>query len=251
VSVFRRPRVAILPTGDELVEVDEAPLPFQIRNSNSYSLAAQVLALGAEPVRLKVARDQRKEIEAGLRTGFEADLVLISGGVSMGKYDLVEEVLLGLGARFFFTGVLIQPGKPLVFGSLPAGCIPGAKEPKYFFGLPGNPVSTMVTFALFVAPLLGALAGQPSRAPRFVQARLNGRCEGRPGITRFLPAVLRDALEWPKVELMVAAAIEPVVEPVMSQGSGDIAAASRANCFLVVREGRASLEMGETVTVLL
>lgn len=246
VRVFRSPRAAILPTGDELVEVADEPLPFQIRNSNSYSLAAQVAALGAEPVRLKVARDQLSEIEAGVCAGLDAaDLLLITGGVSMGKYDFVEEVMLGLGAEFYFTGVLIQPGKPVVFGSVQHN---GRR--KYFFGLPGNPVSTMVTFALFAAPILNALGGRPS-APRFVQAKLAGRCEGRPGITRFLPAALHNGAEWPKIELMIQAVVMPQVEPIVSQGSGDIAAVSRANCFLVVPSGRTSLEPGETVTVLL
>ena len=119
-SVFARPRVAIVATGDELVEVDQQPLPHQIRNSNSYSLAAQVLAAGAEPVRLPIARDERGHLEAIIRSALECDLLLLSGGVSMGKYDLVEEVLLSLGAEFFFTGALIQPGKPIVFGRLGA-----------------------------------------------------------------------------------------------------------------------------------
>ncbi len=118
--VFARPRVAIVATGDELVEVNQQPLKHQIRNSNSYSLAAQVLAAGAEPVRLPIARDEREHLEAIIRTALENDLVLLSGGVSMGKYDLVEEVLLSLGAEFFFTGAMIQPGKPVVFGRLGA-----------------------------------------------------------------------------------------------------------------------------------
>ena len=158
-------RVAIVATGDELVEVDQRPLIHQIRNSNSYSIAAQVLAAGAQPVRLAITRDERGDLEAIIRTALQSDLVLLSGGVSMGKYDLVEEGLLSLGAEFFFTGALIQPGKPVVFGRL-------TWENAYFFGLPGNPVSTMVTFSLFVEPLLGALCGEPGRGPRFTQARL-------------------------------------------------------------------------------
>ena len=161
-SVFARPRVAIVATGDELVEVDQKPLPQQIRNSNSYSLAAQVVAAGAEPVRLPIARDERKHLEGIIHDGLESDLLLLSGGVSMGKYDLVEEVLLSLGAEFFFTGALIQPGKPVVFGKL---------GERYFFGLPGNPVSTMVTFSLFVEPLLGALCGDGGAPTAFRAGR--------------------------------------------------------------------------------
>jgi molybdopterin molybdotransferase len=225
-SVFARPRVAIVATGDELVELDQRPLPHQIRNSNSYSLAAQVTTAGALPVRLPTARDEREHLEAMIRTARETDLLLLSGGVSMGKYDLVEEVLLALGAEFFFTGAAIQPGKPVVFGRL--GEI-------YFFGLPGNPVSTMVTFSLFVRPLLDALGGDTSRGPRFAQAKLGSDVRVKSGLTRFLPAILHDLS----------------VEPVVWQGSGDLASTSRANCFLVVDEDRALLSAGETVTILL
>ena len=225
-SVFARPRVAVVATGDELVEVDQQPLKHQIRNSNSYSLAAQVLAAGAEPVRLPIARDEREHLEAMIRTALESDLVLLSGGVSMGKYDLVEEVLLSLGAEFFFTGAMIQPGKPIVFGRL--GQV-------YFFGLPGNPVSTMVTFCLFVEPLLGALCGDARRGPRFAQARLASEVRVKTGLTRFLPASLADVS----------------VQPVIWQGSGDLASTSRANCFLVVPADRSVLAAGETVEILL
>jgi molybdopterin molybdotransferase len=226
-SVFARPRVAIVATGDELVEVDQKPLPQQIRNSNSYSLAAQVVATGAEPVRLPIARDERGHLEAIIRSALENDLLLLSGGVSMGKYDLVEEVLLSLGAEFFFTGALIQPGKPVVFGKL---------GERYFFGLPGNPVSTMVTFLLFVEPLLGALCGDAWRPPRFAQGALATDVHVKTGLTRFLPARLRSDF---------------TVEPVSWQGSGDLANTSRSNCFLVVPADRPLLAAGETVTILL
>jgi molybdopterin molybdotransferase len=227
VSVFRRPRVAIVPTGDELVELERQPLPQQIRNSNSYSMAAQVTAYGAEPVRLPIARDERGHLEGVVRAAIDADLLLLSGGVSMGKYDLVEEVLLELGAEFFFTGALIQPGKPVVFGRLPQ--LP-------FFGLPGNPVSTMVTFLLFVQPLLGTLCGDRDPGPQFALGRLASEVRVKTGLTRFLPAVLTS---------------EITVEPVLWQGSGDLAATSRANCFLMVPPDVAQLPAGETVTVLL
>ncbi len=227
VSVFRRPRVAIVASGDELVELDQLPSPQQIRNSNSYSMAAQVTAFGAEPVRLPIARDERGHLEGVIRSALDADLLLLSGGVSMGKYDLVEEVLLDLGAEFFFTGALIQPGKPVVFGRLPQ--VP-------FFGLPGNPVSTMVTFLLFVQPLLGALCGEREPGPRFALARLANEVRVKTGLTRFLPAVLSR---------------ESTVEPVLWQGSGDLAATSRANCYLMVPPDVPYVAAGETVTVLL
>jgi molybdopterin molybdotransferase len=225
-SVFGRPRVAIVATGDELVEVNQQPQSQQIRNSNSYSLAAQILAAGAEPMRLPIARDERMHLESIIRSALETDLVLLSGGVSMGKYDLVEEVLLSLGAEFFFTGALIQPGKPVVFGRL---------GEHYFFGLPGNPVSTMVTFLLFVEPLLGALCGEVGRRPRFAQARLVGEVRVKTGLTRFLPARLMDGN----------------VEAIRWQGSGDLASTSGSNCFLVVPPDQPVLRAGETATILL
>ena len=229
--VFQRPRVAIVATGDELVELDQAPMVQQIRNSNSYSLAAQLLAAGAEPWRLPVARDERSHLQSIIRSALDADLLLLSGGVSMGKYDLVEEVLLELNAEFFFTGTLIQPGKPVVFGRLPL-----AQRPLYFFGLPGNPVSTMVTFLLFVRPLLAALSGDREPGPRFVLAHLASDLHVKPGLTRFLPAVLSP---------------EITVQPVAWQGSGDLANTSRSNCFLQVPPDSSHLAAGETVTVML
>ena len=144
----------------------------------------------------------------------------------MGKYDLVEEVLLSLGAEFFFTGALIQPGKPVVFGKI---------GERYFFGLPGNPVSTMVTFLLFVEPLLGVLCGEAGRGPRFAQARLVGEVRVKTGLTRFLPARLTDGH----------------AEAVTWQGSGDLASTSRSNCFLVVPPDQPVLVAGETVSILL
>lgn len=229
-EVYRRPRVAILSTGDELVDIGSVPLPQQIRNSNSYSLAAQVLEAGGEPVILPIVRDDRSHLESAIHTALDFDLLLLSGGVSMGKYDLVEPVLLDLGAEFFFTGVKIQPGRPVVFGRM---------QGKYFFGLPGNPVSTMVTFSLFAVPLLGAMCGQTDQTPRFAQAVLTADLKSKTGLTRFLPAVLTPDIT------------APAVTPLRWQGSGDLASAARANCFLVVPPDREILLRGEAVSVLL
>jgi len=227
--VFARPKVAILSTGDELVEVAEKPLAHQIRNSNSYSLAAQVAAGGGEPVVFAVVRDDRDATEKAIRQALDSDLVLLTGGVSMGKFDFVEQALMALGAEFFFTGARIQPGKPVVFGKLPG---------RYFLGLPGNPISTMVTFALFAAPLLRALGGESECGSRFKMARLQEEVRLKPGLTRFLPA---------RVESEVRGAS---VRRIAWQGSGDLAAAAQANCFLVAPETAEQLEAGEIVTVL-
>ncbi len=233
VPVFRRPRVAIVATGDELVDVGEMPLAHQIRNSNTYTLAAQVRALGGEPVLFSPVADDAAALEAAIgRAMNECDLLLLSGGVSAGRYDLVEPALLALGGEFRFTGVRMQPGKPVVFGSLRGGALP-------VFGLPGNPVSTLVCFALFAAPVLAALGGERGYVAPFVQARLRGAVRHRPGLTRFLPARLTHAIEGSSVETIAW------------QGSGDLASTARANCFLVVPEEAGELEDGATVTVLL
>jgi molybdopterin molybdotransferase len=234
-SVYARPRVAIVTTGDELVEINETPEAHQIRNSNSYALASLVAAAGGEAERLKIARDTREDLRGRVEEGRKADLLLLSGGVSAGKYDLVEEVLAEFGAEFFFTGVKLQPGKPVVFGRMP-------REGgwRYFFGLPGNPVSTEVTFHCFVAPLLRALCGMSadSIAPRFAQATLAEDVKAKAGLMRLLPARLVYSLERPEVRL------------VAWQGSGDQAANARANCYAVLPDGR-DLKAGDVITVLL
>jgi len=233
VHVYAPPRVSILASGDELVDLDSVPLPHQIRNSNSYSLAAQVTAGGGQPARLPLVRDDPGHLQSAIRMAMDSDLLLISGGVSMGKYDFAAESLLALGAEFFFTGALIQPGKPVIFGRLPH-----ASGMKYFFALPGNPVSTMVTFALFVHPLLCALAGDDNTVPRFALAKLGADVSVQAGLTRFLPAIL-------------AGGTEPEATPVEWQGSGDLANTAAANCFLVVPPDRDSLAAGEIATILL
>ena len=158
VSVYHQPRVAIIPTGDEVVEVENTPGPFEIRNSNGYSLHAQVAAAGGVPVVLGIAPDREDRLREMMEEGLRSDVLLLSGGVSMGKYDLVEKVLAELGAEFIFDGVLIQPGKPLVFGRA---------RGTFFFGLPGNPLSTMVTFELFVRPAMALLGGERDAPLRF------------------------------------------------------------------------------------
>jgi molybdopterin molybdotransferase len=228
-AAFGRPRAAILATGDELVDVAEKPLAHQIRNSNSYSLAAQVRAAGGEPVAFPVVRDDPDATEKAIREAQSCDLILLTGGVSMGKYDFVEQALLRLGAEFYFTGAQIQPGKPVVFGRL---------ENLHFFGLPGNPISTMVTFALFAAPMLRALGGESEDRPRFTMARLEEEVRVKAGLTRFLPATVESSFRGAHVKRIAW------------QGSGDLAAAAKANGFLVVPETSEHLAVGEIVTVL-
>jgi molybdopterin molybdotransferase len=257
VKVCLRPRVAILSTGDELVDLAETPGPQQIRNSNSYSLAAQVEAAGGEALRMPSAPDDLVKLAMLIHAGLPADLLLISGGVSMGEFDLVEQALAKLGAEFFFTGVLIQPGRPAVFGEVrfstegngwagqPLVYNPEAfakverRRAIPFLALPGNPVSTIVTFDLFARPLLQALGGAaPSRLPS-AKARLKSDFKTKTGLTRFLPACLEGGLENPEVAV------------IPWQGSGDLLASARANCYLVVPPDREVIAAGEIVSILL
>jgi len=244
-QVFRRPRVAVLTTGDEIVDLNATPGPTQIRNSNSYSLAVQIRQAGGEPVLLPIAPDESQELRRLIEDGLKSDLLLMTGGVSMGRYDLVEQVLSEMGAEFFFTGAKIQPGRPVVFGQVMCGAGTPARQgtsvprvPTYFFGLPGNPVSTMVTFELFARPMLEALAGQSPRKLVFLHARLKSEIRIKTGLRRFLPAMLTGELEHSEVEL------------VPWQGSGDIAATARANCYIVISPDRERIKAGEWVAVM-
>jgi molybdopterin molybdotransferase len=227
--VNRRPTVAILSTGDEVVGVNDSPGPFEIRNSNSVSLAAQVALAGGEPVPLGNARDETGDLRARIERGLGSDILVLSGGVSVGTYDLVEQVLRDLGAEFFFDSVAIRPGKPAVFGWCSG---------KPVFGLPGNPVSTMVTFELFVAPAIEILNGAEARPLAFCKAKLAHSLQEKTPLAHFLPA----RVSW--------ASGDPVVETIPWQGSGDVGAVVRGNCFLVVRGDRQRLEAGEWVDVL-
>jgi molybdopterin molybdotransferase len=228
VHVYQQPRVAILPTGDEIVESGITPLPHQIRNSNAWSLATQVRRAGGIPDLLPIARDSYEATRASIERGLESDLLLLSGGVSAGKYDIVERVLADLGARFFFTRVLIQPGQPLVFGAV---------GEKFFFGLPGNPASTMVTFEIFARAALERLAGADHPMLPLMRAKLTRDFRHKAGLTRFLPARLSDD--------------GSMVEPLGWQGSGDIPALARANAFLVAEFDKESLKEGDDIRVLL
>jgi molybdopterin molybdotransferase len=230
VAVYARPRVALLATGDEIVAVTEQPREFQIRNSNVYSLAAQVARAGGVPEILPVAKDEYEDTHRLLERGLASDLLLISGGVSAGKYDIVERVLADLGAEFFFDRVLIQPGQPLVFGRV---------QDKFFFGLPGNPASTMVTFELFARAAVGLVGGETQADLPLMAAPLTRDFRHKTGLTRFLPATIC----WTSAG--------PQLTPIGWRGSGDVPALTRANAFLVADEDRAEWKAGEWMRVLL
>jgi len=228
VPVYVAPGVAITATGDEIVPVAETPRDFQIRNSNVYSLAAQVARAGGVPRILPVARDEFAHTRELIDRGLDADLLLLSGGVSAGKYDIVERVLESLGAEFYFDRVLIQPGQPLVFGKA---------RGKFFFGLPGNPSSTMVTFEIFARAALELLGGQEEVSLHMPFARLTQEFHHRVGLTRFLPARLSPD--------------GAAVTPIAWRGSSDVPALTRANAFMVVDSDRAAWQAGDWIRVLL
>ena len=228
-QVFRKPRVAILSTGDEVVSAETKPGDFQIRNSNAYSLAAQVTLHGGEPIVLTNAKDTVQDLHEKITHGLKQDMLILSGGVSAGKYDLVEKVLRDLGADFHFDAVAIRPGKPTVF----AVC-----QNKPVFGLPGNPISTMVTFELFASLALELLCGAEAKPLAFLEAHLAESLQEKTGLAHFLPA----RLEWPDSV--------PTVKPIRWQGSGDLAAVAKANCFLYLPADRAEFAVGEPVCIL-
>jgi molybdopterin molybdotransferase len=228
VSVYARPQVAILATGDEIVEISETPLDYQIRNSNVESLAVQVRRAGGCPTILPIARDLYQTTRELTEHGLRFDMLLLSGGVSAGKYDIVERVLADLGAEFYFDRVLIMPGQPLVFGK--------ARD-KFFFGLPGNPASTMVTFEIFARSAVELLGGQKEASLPLVWSKLAQDFSQKTGLTRFLPAVL--------------SADGAQVTPMAWQGSGDVPSLTRANVFLVTEPDRENWTAGDWIRVLL
>jgi molybdopterin molybdotransferase len=225
IPVNRQPTVAILATGDEVIGVEEQPADFQVRNSNSYSLAAQVRRAGGIPKILDVARDVYEHTRSQVELGLQSDLLLLSGGVSAGKYDIVERVLADLGATFFFDRVRVQPGQPLVFGSV---------RGKLFFGLPGNPASTMVTFEVFARAAVEILSGIRDPKLPLVWASLTHDFHHKTGLRRFLPAVVEDGC----------------VTHVKWSGSSDVSSLSRANAFLVAEADKGDYKQGEMIQVL-
>jgi molybdopterin molybdotransferase len=230
VRVARKPVVALLVTGDEIVEVAAQPDPGQIRNSNGPATAAQARLAGADVRLLGVAPDRQDAIGEALRHGLGADVLVVSGGVSAGDYDLVEPALLDLGARFLFTRVAIKPGAPLVFGRLGEALV---------FGLPGNPVSAQVTFELFVRPALLKMQGARALHRPRVSVELLAGIRNRSGRKSHSPARVR--FEGGRL----------VAQAVRSMGSGDLAAHARANALVVIEADREAAAAGETAEALL
>ena len=181
VQVYRRPRVAILSTGNELEGLDEPVDPNKIPNSNSYALMGQVQALGIEPVLLGIARDDPEELARYLKRGLEYDVLLVSGGTSVGVHDYVRPTIEALGAQMLFWRVAMKPGHPVAFGKI---------GEKIIFGLPGNPVSSMVCFEEFVVPALRRMMGHARTHRRTIEARMTHNVKHQPGRTEFIRVLL-------------------------------------------------------------
>ena len=228
VSVYRRPTVAILATGSELIELGLRASPGQIFNSNSYSLAAQVSEVGAIPCVLGIADDAKADLMQRLNQGIKEDILLVSGGISLGDYDLVKDAFDEIGVQKVFWRVAIKPGQPLFFGVF---------GEKLIFGLPGNPVSTMVTFEEFVRPALLQMMGNRVIHRPLVQARLDQDIVKPLGKTVFLRAVVQER----EGRLFV--------RPTDEQGSGMLLSMVKANGLMVINENQEKVSAGEIVDV--
>ena len=228
VQVYRHPRVAILSTGNELEDMDEPVDPNKIPNSNSYALMAQVQALGMEPALLGIARDDPAELAEYLQRGLRFDVLLVSGGTSVGVHDYVRPVIESLGVQMKFWRVAMKPGHPVAFGST---------TNSFFFGLPGNPVSSMVCFEQFVAPALRGMMGHAKLYRRTIAARLMHNVKHQPGRTEFVRVTLSKE-EGGYVATSTGA-----------QGSGMLLSMARADGLMVVPAESPGLVAGEQVTV--
>ncbi len=229
VKVSQKPQVAIIATGDELVEVQERPQPAQIRNSNSYTLYAQALEAGASPMLYGIARDNLDDLRNKIRKGLEHDVLIVSGGVSMGKYDLVENVFAECGVQVLFDKIAMKPGKPTVFGY---------HERAYVFGLPGNPVSTIVSFHMFVRPLIRSLLKAREIQPEILDARLETPAKCDPARESIVPAHVRfeGGGYW--------------ISSAVWKGSSDLVGLARANALIMIPRREGTLQAGETARFL-
>jgi molybdopterin molybdotransferase len=212
------------------VEVDQTPAEGQIRNSNSYTLQAQVTKAGAAPVLLGIARDNLDDLRSKIRRGLEHDVLLVSGGVSMGKYDFVENVFAEFGVQVLFDKVAMKPGKPTVFGHC---------ERTYVFGLPGNPISTMVAFQMFVRPLIQFLLKAKDPASGILEATLETAAKCDPQRAAVVPAIVR--FDRGSYRISVAP----------WKGSSDLVGLARANALIMIPQREGSLQPGDTARFLL
>jgi molybdopterin molybdotransferase len=228
VSVHQRPLVAVIATGDELVDIDETPSPWKIVSSNIYSLTALILDCGAVPMQIGIAKDLREDLVAKFRAAMRADLIVSSGGVSVGDYDLVKDVMKEEGNRMQFWRVAMKPGRPLAFGAL--GDVP-------VISLPGNPVSAVVCFEQFIRPTIFKMRGCMNLFRRTVRARLGEDISKKAGIRHFIRArIRRDGDVY-------------TVATTGEQGSGPLKSMVRANGLIILSEDVTRVQAGGMVTV--
>ncbi len=228
VKVYKRPSAAVVSTGDELVDIDITPAPGKITNSNGYALTSLVRDTGAECVNLGIAADNREALNAKFTEAARYDLIISSGGVSVGDYDLVKEVMKDLGSEMKFWKVAMKPGKPLAFGLI------GGKPA---FGLPGNPVSSMVAFEQFVRPALLKMAGRSDIFKKTFKARLTVGIKKKPGRVNFLRGTLTSERG------------EYLATPLQGQGSGMITSMVKAEVFIIMPEECTEIKAGESVLI--
>ena len=228
IYVYQRPKVAVLSTGDELVEIDETLTHGKIINSNSYSISAQAQACGAIPIQLGIARDNKKNLREKLEAGLTADCIISSGGVSVGDFDFVKDVLKEMGSEMRFWKVAMKPGKPLAFGII---------GDKPAFGLPGNPISSMVAFEQFARPAILKMMGRADIFKRPIPALLTRPIKKKPDRMHFVRAVIEEE----KGQFYVT--------PLEGQGSGILSSMVKANCLIILPENVKDMEKGSTVKV--
>jgi molybdopterin molybdotransferase len=236
IEATRKPKVAVLATGDEMIDVDEKLTQSKLRSSNTYTLYSQILKSGGVPKNLGIAKDKPEELEEKLREGFDCDLILTSGGVSVGDYDLVKFILAKMGTEIKFWKVAMRPGKPLVFGML--SIKDNYKEKKIpIFGLPGNPVSSMVSFEIFVRPTILKMLGQSTDTRKEVDAVLEEDIKKKKDLRYFLRAQTR----W-EDGVYLTRTTGP-------QGSGILKSMALANSLIILPEEEEFVKKGTRVTV--
>jgi molybdopterin molybdotransferase len=233
VTVIPRPSLAILPTGNELVAVNEKPAPGQIRNSNGPMLVAAAVRAGADAREIGIARDTHEDLTRHIREGLAADIFVLSGGVSAGKFDLVPQVLAELGVELVFHKIALRPGKPLWFGIKK-----NSPRNVLVFGLPGNPVSSLVCFELFVRPAVAALSGQGFRQVLAFSATITHEYDHSGGRAACLPALVEGAAPDKRVAILPW------------QGSADLATLAKANGLVRLPSENRHITAGTRMDVL-
>ena len=226
--VYKKPRVAIMATGNELVDIKSDPRPGKIVNSNSYALAAQVLECGGIPLVMSITKDKKTDLRKKFRAALGADVIISSGGVSVGDYDLVKDVMAEMGNTMRFWQVAMRPGKPLAFGAIQGVSL---------FGLPGNPVSTMVSFEQFVRPYLLKIQGHKKIFRQTIKALSAQKIEKQAGVKHFIRAIIK------KEKNQYIATITG------SQGSGILKSMVTANALIVLKDNENKINKGDPVTV--